>query len=197
MDLTLVWRGPMVAGNFPGEVDARSKLSTHGIYMSLKLYKSDKVIVYVGQSKNLLSRFEQHVTGVLSLVQQRRDDEGNPIEFSGVGNLRANLMNNLEFWGPTALCEVKRLHFLYALAEDGSDPDYLTFLESFLKNRLEDNLKETLENVQSINPGEFDHDIKIHQDFSLLNERNSFLVGRVIGAGPALIPAAEEMLDCV
>ena len=86
MDLTLTWRYPMVAGNFPGDVDARSKLSTHGIYMRLKFYKSDKVIVYVGRLKNLLSSFEQHFTGVLSLVQQLRDDEGNPVEFPGVGN---------------------------------------------------------------------------------------------------------------
>ena len=70
-------------------------------------------------------------------------------------------------------------------------------LESFLKTRVEDNLKETMENVQSINPGEFDYDTKIHQDFSLLNEKNKFLVRRVIGAGPTLISAAEEILDCV
>ena len=54
-----------------------------------------------------------------------------------------------------------------------------------------------IENMQSINPGGFDHDIKIHQEFLLLNEKNKFLVRRVIGADPTLIPAAEVNLDCV
>ena len=49
MDLTLVWRGPMVAGNFSGDVDARLKLSTHGIYVRLKFYKSDRLVASVGQ----------------------------------------------------------------------------------------------------------------------------------------------------
>ena len=54
-----------------------------------------------------------------------------------------------------------------------------------------------IENVQSINPGGFDRAIKIHQEFFLLNEKNKFLVRRVIGADPTLIPAAEVILDCV
>ena len=197
MDLTLVWRGPMVAGNFPGDVDAGLKLSTHGIYVRLKLYKSDRLVAYVGQLKNLLSRFEQHVTGVLSLVQQLRGDKGNSIKFSGDGDIRANTINNLKILGPIALSEAKRLRFIYALAEGGFDPNYLTLLESFLKHSADHNLKERMENVQSINPSEFDHEIKIYQNFSLLKEKTRLLVRQIIGPDPILIPAAKETLDCV
>ena len=73
--------------------------------------------------------------------------------------------------GPIALSEAKRLRFFYALAEDGFESDYLTLLESFLKHSADHNLKERMENVQSINPGEFGHDIKFYQDFSLLKEK--------------------------
>ena len=105
--------------------------------------------------------------------------------------------NNLKILGPIALSEAKRIRFFYALAEDGFDPDYLTLLELFRKHSADHNLKERMENVQSINPGEFEHDINFYQDFSLLKEKIRLLVRPVIGPDPILIPAAEETLDCV
>ena len=71
----------------------------------------------MGQLKNLLSKFEQHVTGVLSLVQQLRDDKENPIKFSGDGDIRANTINNLKNLGPIALSEAKRLRFFLCFSK--------------------------------------------------------------------------------
>ena len=49
------------------------------------------------------------------------------------------------------------------------------------------------ENIQSINPGEFDHDILIVSDFSKVEASGQELIERVIGDTPIEIPAAQEL----
>ena len=72
MDLTLNWRGPIGAGNFPIKTDLIEELNESGIYLRIKTYKNERNVVYIGQSRKLLSRFEQHIRNVLSFKQMLR-----------------------------------------------------------------------------------------------------------------------------
>jgi len=192
MDLSLYWRGPVGAGNFPTDPDAVDAINQAGVYLRLKLYEGGRTIAYVGQSGHLMTRFDQHLTRLLSLHQPLRDASGRVVGPPGTDN-RFGTLNEITTVVPLAIEEVLRTRFYFALAEDGFDVDYLTLIEAKLKARAEDVLHERPENIQSINPGEFDHDISIVSDFADVDASGQQLIESVIGNTVIEIPSAEEL----
>jgi hypothetical protein len=191
MDLTLCWRGPVGAGNFPTDPEAVDAINQAGIYLRLKLYEGGRTIAYVGQSGHLMTRFDQHLTRLLSLHQPLRDDSGQVVDPRSTEN-RFWAFNEITTVAPLAIEEVLRSRFYFALAEDGFDVDYLTLIEAMLKARAENVMHEQPENIQSINPGEFDHDILIVNDFSNVDSSGQQLIESVIGDTSIEIPAVQE-----
>lgn len=181
----------MGASLFPDDPDERSALNEAGVYLRVKQYDGGRLVGYVGQSKHLLQRFDQHLTGILSLNVAIRDDTGQP----ACGPDRLALFNALDHAGPLAIAEARRTRFYFARASNGFDIDYLTLLEALLKTRAEHCLGGACENIQSIAIGEFDHDISVIHDFSLLEPDAAASVQAVIGVDPIHIQAAEEAFD--
>lgn len=191
MDLTLCWRGPMGAGLFPEDIDGRAEMEMPGVYLRVKSYQGGRLIGYVGQSKNLLQRFEQHLTQMLSFNAVIRDDTGLPV---GAPD-RLALFNALDEAGPLAFAEARRTRFYYALAENGYDVDYLTLLEALLKAEADRNLDGACENIQAIAVGAFDHDITVTHDFSMLDGDAAAMVRTIVGADPIHVPSVAEAFD--
>ncbi|MGY9017991.1 MAG: hypothetical protein ACKVHX_00780 [Alphaproteobacteria bacterium] len=192
MDLNLCWRGPVGAGNFPTDPNAVDAINEAGIYLRLKLYQGDRTIAYVGQSGHLMMRFDQHLTRLLSLHQPLRDASGQIVVEHGPEN-RFLALNEIITVAPLAIEEVLRTRFYFALAEDGFDVDYLTLIEAMLKARAEDIMHEQPENIQSINPGEFDHEILVVSDFSNVDAAGCRLIESVIGDTAIEIPSTQEL----
>jgi len=87
-----------------------------------------------------------------------------------------------------------RTEFYFALAQDGFDISYLTLIEAMLKKRAENITRHQLDNIQNINPGEFDHEISIVSDFSNVDVRGVELIKGIIGNTPIKIPMTQEDL---
>ncbi len=191
MQLILRWRGPVGPGLFPGDLDGREALNAAGVYLRVKQYDGGRVVGYVGQSRNLLQRFDQHLTRILSLNTPLRDETGIPVETGD----RLSLLNALDEAGPLALAEARRTRFWFARADDGFDADYLTLLEAVLKERAETLLGGACENVQSITAGAFDHDLDVVHNFDLLDAASAMIARSVVGGDPIRISALEETLD--
>ena len=191
MDLTLRWQGPMGAGLFPDDLDGRAALDAAGIYLRVKQYENGRLVGYVGQSKHLLQRFDQHLTRILSLNVSIRDETGQP----ACGPDRLALFNALDESGPMALAEARRTKFYFARAEDGFDADYLTMLEALLKQRAEQCLGGACENIQSIASGAFDHDIAVVQDFALLQDDAVSIVQAVVGSDTIYVAETGDAFD--
>ena len=80
--MALLWQGPIGAGHFPDDAVALEALMAPGVYLRLKRYAGGHSVSYVGQSKNVLNRIDQHLTAMLSLQMPLRDDRGR-LAFSG------------------------------------------------------------------------------------------------------------------
>lgn len=193
MVLNLFWRGPLRSGSFPTDPEIFLNFNQGGIYLRLKLYKNGRIVAYVDRSRTLISRFDQHLTHLLSLRQLLRDVNGLIVEHCGTEN-RFALLNGIAEMAPLAIEEILRMRFYFALAQDGFDINYFTLIEAMLKKRAENLMREQLENIQKINPGEFDHEFSIISDFSYVDMREYELIVRVIGSAPIRIPTAQQDL---
>ena len=193
MNLNLFWRGPLRSGSFPTDLESIENLNQEGIYLRIKRYKNGRTVAYVGQSRTLISRFDQHLTRLLSLRQPLRDENGLVVEHFYVEN-RFVVLNGVAEMAPLAIEEVLRTEFYFALAQDGFDINYLTLIEAMLKKRAENITRQQLENIQNINPGEFDHEISIVSDFSNVDVRGVELIKGIIGNTPIKIPMTQEDL---
>ena len=191
MDLNLFWRGPLRSGSFPTDPESIENLNQVGIYLRIKLYKNGRTVSYVGQSRALISRFDQHLTRLLSFRQPLRDANGLVLEHCSVEN-RFVILNGIAEMAPLAIEEILRTEFYFALAQDGFDINYLTLIEAMLKERAENIIRQPLENIQNINPGEFDHEISIVSDFSNVDVRGVELIKGIIGNTPIKIPMTQE-----
>ena len=181
----------MGAGLFPDEIDGRAAMEAPGVYLRVKSYQGGRLIGYVGQSRNLLQRFEQHLTQMLSFNAVIRDEAGLPV---GAPD-RLALFNALGEAGPLTVAEARRTRFYFALAEDGFDIDYLTLLEALLKAEADKNLGGACENIQAIAAGSFDHDIAVIHDFSMLAGNAAAMVRTVVGREPIHVRCAAEVFD--
>jgi hypothetical protein len=134
--IVLTWRGPVGPGCFPPDALALEKLARPGVYLRVKRYDRGRKIGYVGQSRNVLARIDQHLAAALGLLHPVRDGAG---EVRLRGDLAARLAayNDLERAARLAAEDAARTRFYLAPCGDDFDPDRLMLVEGALKRRIE------------------------------------------------------------
>lgn len=136
MRLVLSWTGPIGPGRFPTDPLALEALARPGVYLRVKRYDHGRTIGYVGQSRNVLIRIDQHLTSALGLLYPVRDGSG---QVRARGDLTARLAayNDLESAMRLVAEDVARTRFYVAPCDDQFDVDHLTLVEGALKRRIE------------------------------------------------------------
>ncbi|HEY5608786.1 MAG TPA: hypothetical protein VIM38_10660 [Alphaproteobacteria bacterium] len=134
MRLSLEWRGPLRAGALPAAADAIAALDIAAVYLRVKRYANGRVIAYVGQSRHLIARIDQHIAQLLALQSAVRDETGEP-RLSGSAIERFDGLNRLDETLALVKGELDRLSFYYAPC---AEPDALGVLEHLLKTRIEE-----------------------------------------------------------
>ena len=136
MDITLTWVGPVGPGRFPGESETLEAMQASGVYLRVKVYDGDLVVGYVGQSKNVLLRIDQHLMGLVSLQQTLRDETGK-IVYLGDFSDRIAAYNDIGSAMALAAGDASRTRFYVAFCGDAFDPDCLNLGVKF--HRLDEN----------------------------------------------------------
>ena len=186
MIVDLTWRGPVGPGCFPDDPHALETLLEAGVYLRVKTYDAGRTVSYVGQSKSLLTRFDQHLTSLLGLLYPLRDGTGRPAMRGEFGE-RLAAYNDLDTAAALALAEARRMRFYYALCEHSFDIDHLTLAEAALKTRIERNLGSAgadIENRQGISPGDGWEETILENDFTELAEPDRVLLTGILGTDP-------------
>ncbi len=186
MDIILTWTGAIGPGAFPEDPETLEALQAPGVYLRVKTYDNDRVVGYVGQSQNVLSRIDQHLTGLLSLQQTLRDATGRILGRGDFGD-RLRAYNDI---GPTmalAAEEASRMRFYVAFCDEAFEAERLNMVEGALKHRMEEiaGLRAGLidcENRQGIPADPFDGVVRIESDPSALDADHARIVERLIGA---------------
>lgn len=195
MNITLAWSGPVGVGCFPEEASA---LEGPGVYLRIKTYDGGRTVSYVGQSKSLLVRIDQHLTSLLGLLYPLRDAAGAPL---GRGDFadRLRAYNDIDAVAAAALAEAKRMRFFVAACDEalGFHDGHLNLVEGALKSRLEREAAARAgvaecENIQGVPAADFEDVVAITGDFSALAPEDAETVASVIGAEP--IEIAERAL---
>jgi hypothetical protein len=193
MDLILQWQGPVGPGLFPTSGD---DLAVPGVYLRVKQYEDERTVSYVGQSKQLIVRFDQHLRDILTFSSALRDQTG-AIALARHSANRYQAYNDLEAVMALVTAEAARLRFYWAACEDGFDAAYLSLIEGALKARLEDKVAGgdafACENKQGIGEPSFDEDIVVAHAFDALENSDAVLLGDLIGTDPIhlTVPLAE------
>ena len=196
MELTLRWQGPIGPGLFPEAGDDLAALAAAGVYLRVKRYDENRTVSYVGQSKQLIVRFDQHLRDILTFSSALRDQTGS-IALTRDDANRYQAYNALESVMTLVSNEAARLRFYWATCEDGFDETYLNLIEGALKTRLEEQVAVgdafACENKQGIGEGEFDEDIIVTHVFDDLEPADATLLGDLIGKDPIFltVPLAE------
>lgn len=188
MNLTLRWQGPMGPGLFPEAGDDLTALAVPGVYLRVKRYEDERTVSYVGQSKQLIIRFDQHLRDILTFSAALRDGTG-AVVLGREGASRYGVYNALDKLMPLVAAEATRLRFYWAACEDGFDEDYMTLIEGALKTRLEERVigNETtldVENRQGITEPDFDDDIVIAHEFDELASEDQAVLTDILGPDP-------------
>lgn len=188
MDLTLRWQGPLGPGLFPEAGDDLAALAIPGVYLRVKRYEDARIVSYVGQSKQLIIRFDQHLRDILTFSAALRDETG-VVVLGREGASRYGVYNALDDVMPLVAAEASRLRFFWAACEDGFDEDYMTLIEGALKTRLEERMIGNeaafdVENRQGITEPDFDDDIIISHAFDDLSPEDRAVLTEILGAGP-------------
>ena len=199
MRLTLVWQGPVGAGLFPDDEAALEALRGPGVYLRIKSYRQGRTVSYVGQSRQLLTRIDQHLTAMLSLQTPLRDDDARTI-FSGDAGARLAAYGDIEAAAGAATAEVLRTRFYVALCDEDFAPERLDLVEGALKTRLEQRIAagaglSACENVQGIPADPFADIAEIAQDTGVLVPRDAEIVARALGTEPIRVDAALAETD--
>ena len=193
MELTLVWRGPVGAGLFPDDEAALEPLRGPGVYLRIKGYAGGRTVSYVGQSRSVLTRIDQHLTAMLALQTPLRDERGRTV-FAGDAGARFAAYNDLAAASGAAAAEVLRTRFYVALCGEDFSDDFLDLAEGALKTRLENRVASgaglsACENIQGIPQDPFADVVRIVLDSSVLPPEDSELVDRALGAEPIRVAA--------
>ncbi len=189
MKLELCWRGPYGSGLFPETAEGMEALLGAGVYLRVKRYAKGRSVAYVGQSKQVLARIDQHLGAMLSLTHTLRDDDGE-VCFQPAFDARLRALNDIDHIAALALAEARRMRFYCAFCEDGFDSDYLGLVEYLLMRRLGDN--GGAENVNRPPVAEFDTEISVESDYSALAAADEELLYGLIGAAPLVV---EDEID--
>ena len=200
MELTLYWQGPIGPGLFPEAGDDLAALAVSGVYLRVKQYDDGRTVSYVGQSKQLIVRFDQHLRDILTFSSALRDRTG-AIALARDGVNRYQAYNALGSVMTLVSDEAARLRFYWASCEDGFDEAYLSLTEGALKARLEEKVADgdafACENKQGIGEGEFDEDIIVTHVFDNLETADAALLGDLIGNDPIYLSVPLAELDHV
>ncbi len=192
--IVLHWHGPVGAGRFPSEADGLDALAVPAVYLRLKHYAGGRVIAYAGQSVNLLSRVEQHLTRLLSFAQPLRDAAGDAW-FTATREARFAAYNGLSHTLALARAEAERARFHYAPCDDDFTPDLLSLAEAALIERLKSG-GATCENRIGAPIAGLDHRVVFENDLALLDPFDSALIEGLIGREPmALVPSETADAD--
>lgn len=190
MKLELQWRGPYGAGLFPETAEALEELLRAGVYLRVKQYSKRRTVAYVGQSKQVLARFDQHVSGVLGLAHGLRDDTGRMI-FTPAFDIRLRALNDIETVARLALAEARRMRFYCAFCDDGFDSDFLGLVEYLLMQRLGDRGSGgSTENINRPPVAEFDNEVIVESAFNALAGADEKLLRGLIGDTPLTVVEA-------
>ena len=196
MDITLTWTGPVGPGRFPDESEMLEAMQASGVYLRVKVYDGDLVVGYVGQSKNVLLRIDQHLMGLVSLQQTLRDETGK-IVYLGDFSDRIAAYNDIGSAMALAAGDASRTRFYVAFCGETFDYDCLNLVEGALKDRMEEIAKMgagliDCENRQGVVVDPFDGVVRIGSDSSALDADHAEIVERLIGADA--IEIAETVL---
>ena len=184
MKLDLHWRGPYGAGLFPDTPEAMEGLLGAGIYLRIKRYAGGRTVAYVGQSKQLLARMDQHVSAVLGLAHVLRDESGQVV-FQPAFDARLRALNDIETVAGLALAEARRMRFFCAFSDDGFDSDFLGLVEYLLIQRLAESGKGgNAENINRPPVAEFDHEVIVESEFDGVAAADEKLLRGLIGEAP-------------
>jgi hypothetical protein len=188
MNLTLRWQGPIGPGLFPEAGDDLAVLAVPGVYLRVKRYEQDRTVSYVGQSRQLIVRFDQHLRDILTFSAALRDETG-AVVLGREGASRYGVYNALDNVMPMVAAEAARLRFFWAACEDGFDEEYLSLVEGALKTRLEeqamgDETALAVENRQGIAEPDFEDDIVIVHELDELAVEDRAVVNTILGAAP-------------
>ena len=134
MRLTLAWHGPLRAGALPVDSGAIAMLDVPAVYLRVKRYDNGRVIAYVGQSRHLIARIDQHIGQLLALQVAVRGGSGET-RLGGSAPERFAGLNRLDETLAMVKDELRRLTFYYARCDE---PEALGLLEHLLKTRIEE-----------------------------------------------------------
>ena len=196
MELTLRWQGPVGPGLFPEAGDDLASLAIPGVYLRVKRYDDERTVSYVGQSTQLIVRFDQHLRDILTISSALRDHTG-AIALARDGANRYRAYNALEAVMALVTAEAARLRFYWAACEDGFDAAYLSLIEGALKARLEEQVAGgeafACDNKQGIGEAAFDEDIVVSHAFDALETADAALLDDLLGTDPIhlTVPLAE------
>ena len=196
MQFTLRWRGPMGPGLFPEAGDDLAALAIPGVYLRVKRYEEARTVSYVGQSKQLIIRFDQHLRDILTFSAALRDGTG-AVVLGREGASRYGVYNALDSVMPLVAAEAARLQFYWAACEDGFDEEYMTLVEGALKTRLEERVigNEAIldvENRQGITEPAFDDDMVINHEFDDISVEDRSVLTDILGADPIRLTVRME-----
>ena len=134
----------------------------------------------------MLSRIDQHLTGLLSLQQTLRDGTGRIVSYGDF----ADRLGAYDDIGPAmalAAAEAARMRFYVAYCDAAFEAERLNLVEGAIKDRMEDIAGRRAglidcENRQGIPADPFDGVVRIESDPSALEAGHAAIVERLIGA---------------
>ena len=196
MAITLTWTGPVGPGRFPDESETLEAMQASGVYLRVKVYDGDLVVGYVGRSRNVLLRIDQHLMGLVSLQQTLRDQTGKIVSRGDFSD-RIAAYNNIDSVMAMAAGDASRTRFYVAFCGETFDSDCLNLVEAALKDRMEEIAKMgagliDCENRQGVVGDPFAGVVRIESDPSALDSDHAEIVERLIGA--EAIEIAEAIL---
>jgi len=193
MKLELHWQGPYGAGLFPHTAEGMENLLRAGVYLRIKSYSGGRTVAYVGQSKKILARIDQHIGGVLGLTHGLRDESGQMV-FTPAFDARLRALNDIENIAQLALAEARRMRFYCAFCDDGFDSDFLGLVEYLLMQRLGvgggANDANDVENINRPPVAEFDAEVVVESEFGALAAACNKLLRGLIGEAPLMVEDA-------
>lgn len=190
MSIALRWQGPLAVGRFPTDSDGLDALAVPAVYLRLKCYDGGRLIAYAGQSVNLLSRVDQHLTRLLSFAQPLRDEAGDAW-FTATREARYAAYNELGRTLALARAEAERVRFYYAPCDDEFTVDFLPLAEAALIGRLKAG-RAACENRVAAPIAGLDRRVVFESDTSAIDMADRTLLDDLLGrAAMALAPLEE------
>jgi hypothetical protein len=196
LDIILNWTGPIGPGVFPEDHESLEVMQAPGVYLRVKVYDSDRIVGYVGQSQNVLSRIDQHLTGLLSLQQTVRDGTGRIVSRGDFAD-RLGAYKDIGSAMEMVAADAARMRFYVAFCHDDFEADWLNLVEGALKDRMEALAAQRAglidcENRQGITADPFEGVVRIETEASELAPEHARVVERLVGT--ETIEIAESVL---